>query len=822
MKPVESDREKMLHGSSTPTGLLVWKLHSLDHRMASVRYRAILPIMALKQKGVKSRIYRSLSVERVRHAEAVIFVKSVTVKDLILVQRVSQHGIPLVLDLCDNIFVSKYMQKCPITPAEVFQMMASYAAVITTTGPALAQVIRKHVGSCVPIVIIPDGVETDCAAREGRRLLFHTRLVERIRQWSSVGYWINGLGKLTERVRDRVIKHLYLYTERECSQKHSSLTVSVKLQQSMAADVARGDSSFDLRLTPVDRGVIKRIIWFGNAGAEYGRFGLCDIVDIADRLVKANARVKFELLVVSNDQKAYEEQIKPLPFQSRYVGWNHQTIHDWIKQSDLAIIPNSKDEFAICKSANRAVLALQLGVPVVATSTPALEPLRDCITVDDWEEGVVRYLTTPTLVRSHLEKAQAIISKEFSDRVLADKWRHVVQIAKGVVRREEKPPQISPIASVVVVLHLVQDLDLAVPVLREGRRRNNMEVRVWVSKSLLEKSPRVLRTLRALKVPFMVIADDSMTDLIIMGFDGIDAVLTIAETNQRAHRFPHAVTKRANDAGVLTYTMQHGYENIGLTYSDSVHPIRQVKFAAKRIFVWGDLTSLHPQIRKDTRAKCVPVGCTKEPPSARPDIDALNNLGLVVGIFENLHWHRYDQSYIDKFLADCMAIAKSHQAITFLIKPHHAGRWLTSRYHGPVPRNPNLMIADPLDQKWESYTANQLLGRLDAVITTPSTVALDAARARKPVAVVGYGLDLSVYSPLPVISDARQWDEFVQQVKSVASRQVLVDLAEEFVTRKLYPGNAVSRILETIVRDTGKGVCAGGLTDRPIRALAAR
>lgn len=132
------------------------------------------------------------------------------------------------------------------------------------------------------------------------------------------------------------------------------------------------------------------------------------------------------------------------------------------------------------------------------------------------------------------------------------------------------------------------------------------------------------------------------------------------------------------------------------------------------------------------------------------------------------------------------------------------------------------MIADPLDQKWESYTANQLLGRLDAVITTPSTVALDAARARKPVAVVGYGLDLSIYSPLPVISDARQWDEFVQQVKSVASRQVLVDLAEEFVTRKLYPGNAVSRILETIVRDTGKGVCAGGLTDRPIRALAAR
>ena len=820
LEPPSSHQEENVAGSLQQ--LLVWKLHSLDHHIASVRYRALLPVRGLKRRGVVSRFYRSLSVERFRDADVVIFVKSFTLKDFILAQRIRKHRIPIVLDLCDNIFVQNYTLKYPIPPAEVFLMMARYAAVITTTGSALASLIESRLATQVPILIIPDGVETQDMAREGRRMLTGARAFDLADKLTSPGYWINGLVRVGERVQRRVmgwfsgsrnpslLAHEFKHPLGE-RKRHAPLQLG-----------AQAASDAENEQTETGRGPVKTLIWFGNSGADYGRFGLCDIVDIADPLKRLSARVNFELLVVSNNKEAYAKYIKSLPFATRYIEWDPRTIHGWIRKSDVAIVPNSRDEFAICKSANRAILALHLGVPVVATRTPALEPLRDCLTFDDWEDGVARYLTRPELVRDHLVKANAVLAKEFDVAVIAEKWMDAVRLATVRQPRQTGERKAKSVPTLVVVLHLIQDLDLAAPILKEGRKRGGLDIHVWVSKSLIEKSPRVRRMLFSLDIPFSVFPDDSVSDRIRLefgkiGFDEVDAVLTIAETNQRVHQFPHAVTKRANAAGVRTYTMQHGFENIGLTYSDSVHPISRVKFAAKTIFIWGPVTLLHPQIRQDTKVKCVPVGCTKEAVCPRVELDALDNAACVVGIFENLHWHRYDERYAERFLADCSALAEAYPKIAFLVKPHHAGRWLTSRYQGSLPQHSNLVVADPLDPQWERYTANQLLASLDAVITTPSTVALDAARIGIPVAVVGYGLDLSIYSPLPVIDDAKQWDEFIQQVTNPASRQFLLSRAKEFSQNTLCQGNATTRILETIIRDAGENAGAGKRTDATAR-----
>jgi hypothetical protein len=89
------------------------------------------------------------------------------------------------------------------------------------------------------------------------------------------------------------------------------------------------------------------------------------------------------------------------------------------------------------------------------------------------------------------------------------------------------------------------------------------------------------------------------------------------------------------------------------------------------------------------------------------------------------------------------------------------------------------------------------------VITTPSTVALDAARAGKPVAVVGYGLDLSLYQPLTIIEGGRGWEEFLRGIQDEDEHRLLAGRSAEFVTRSICGGVAVQKILRKIAGDLG-------------------
>ena len=221
-------------------------------------------------------------------------------------------------------------------------------------------------------------------------------------------------------------------------------------------------------------------------------------------------------------------------------------------------------------------------------------------------------------------------------------------------------------------------------------------------------------------------------------------------------------------------------------------------------------TPTAPGVTETTRAKCIPVGCCKVVPSEVMGLPVPVNGARVIGIFENLHWDRYDRSYAERFILDTQSLAFRHPEILFLVKPHHAGQWLTSRYRGGVPRAPNLIIADPAHPDWEQFTASQLINSLDGVITTPSTVALDAARAGKPVAVVGYGLDLSVYRPLPVLTGSEDWMAFLHNITDDGRKGVLLDQAYEFVARTIHPGVAAANIVHKIeddlrVQSTGWG-----------------
>ena len=156
------------------------------------------------------------------------------------------------------------------------------------------------------------------------------------------------------------------------------------------------------------------------------------------------------------------------------------------------------------------------------------------------------------------------------------------------------------------------------------------------------------------------------------------------------------------------------------------------------------------------------------------------------------------------FLAGVRHLAQMFPNIIFLIKPHNAGMWLTGHYKGEQPEASNLMVADPKQPFWASVSAPQLLGRLSAVITTPSTVAFDAARIELPVAVVAHGLALENYAPLQLIEKLDDWCAFVKQVLDDSQKEKLKNTDREFVGSVSLAGDAAARIADDVMAHKSK------------------
>ena len=402
--------------------------------------------------------------------------------------------------------------------------------------------------------------------------------------------------------------------------------------------------------------------------------------------------------------------------------------------------------------------ALFQGVPVVAASHPSIDGLAHLCVMDDIDRGLALFGHFPEERLRVAAAGQAFLEGRLDpDAILAD-WTPLLET------RRRAPAPVAPASTQPLLLALIdihQDLDILLPVLLTLRRRGEVRLRVAVTDWLLVESPRVLNALAAQGFDVEVHPREAVRqgDLPLLG--GVDGVLCAADTNVRAHKSGHTLTSRANARGARTYTLQHGLENIGLTYKDHLHG-EDVRFSAQTIFTWAGPERLAAWATPETRAAVMPVG---SPKAVGPATAAIRlNQGhwpRTVGVFENLHWHRFSDAYRDQVLADLRAAADAHADTLFLIKPHHAGRW-TSRNPDRVTQSANLVVIDPTDSAWEPHTAPALIASVDLVLTTPSTVALDAARTGKRVAVLGYGLELPLYDPLPIIQSLADLDTFLE------------------------------------------------------------
>lgn len=274
------------------------------------------------------------------------------------------------------------------------------------------------------------------------------------------------------------------------------------------------------------------------------------------------------------------------------------------------------------------------------------------------------------------------------------------------------------------------------------------------------------------------------------------------ESSVASHKVPHRLVQIANAAGVLTYTMQHGFENVGLTYLDPELGPR-VTFAAQRVLTWGPVASLPGKLAADTRRKCLGVGCPKIHLQHGEEMP-VNTAGKpIVAVFEGLHAPRFDTAYRQHFFADLQQMAAEFPELRFILKPHpgivvreaaHAAGLEEMAAHG-------IEVIDPGDpENCRQWPTPQLLAAARGVVTTPSTIALDAAMTDTPVAVIRYGQEIpyyDLYRPLPLLDDQEDWRRFLRQVEQnpeIPGRQTAA-----FRQRVMMPGNAADRILDAVL-----------------------
>ena len=167
---------------------------------------------------------------------------------------------------------------------------------------------------------------------------------------------------------------------------------------------------------------LANILWFGIHGGENAAYGMLDLLDQKDLLLKISKTHPLQLVVVSDSRAKFVRYIEPLPLKTIYLEWGSMPLAEILHQIDVAIIPISQNPFTVCKTNNRLAAALYGGVPTVADEIPSYRDLAPYCVLNDWEFGLRLYLDNRAIGREHVKSAKAYISEHYSIKQIGDSW----------------------------------------------------------------------------------------------------------------------------------------------------------------------------------------------------------------------------------------------------------------------------------------------------------------------------------------------------------------------------------------------------------------
>jgi hypothetical protein len=335
---------------------------------------------------------------------------------------------------------------------------------------------------------------------------------------------------------------------------------------------------------------------------------------------------------------------------------------------------------------------------------------------------------------------------------------------------------------VLAFIDLVQDVDVMLPVLQAIRADGTLRLKIAVSRWLSRESPRTEALLHEHGFDFTLVRRRDVVEGRSPSLRGMAAVISAAESSHPAHTAAHALARRARNAGLRAYALQHGFENLGLFGLEAAGAL----FASEVVFCWYPPTAVPDEVPGETRAKLVHAGRPDPLPSRE------KGHGFDVGVFENLHWERYSEADRLAFQEGFAAAAGALPRTRFLLRAHPAGGW-ADRFGHELARFGNITVAGAAEGRSRLESGADLVRGLGRVITTPSTVALDAAVAGRPVALASDGGP--AYHPLPVLRTPQDWIEFASGAGG--SRRTL----DQFLSRVLVAGDGAPRIVARLSRD---------------------
>lgn len=171
-----------------------------------------------------------------------------------------------------------------------------------------------------------------------------------------------------------------------------------------------------------------QLLWFGSHGSPNAESGMLDILNIADLLKTLSGKYDFQLNVVSNNVKKYQEHIAPLSFQSRYSEWTFETFASELRSADAVIIPITQNPFSICKTNNRLAMALNYQTPVIADGIPSYMEFSPFAFIDRWEEGLTSVLNRAPEVEAMTQKGKGYIDEHWVLPTVVGQWRALIGV----------------------------------------------------------------------------------------------------------------------------------------------------------------------------------------------------------------------------------------------------------------------------------------------------------------------------------------------------------------------------------------------------------
>ncbi|MCB9072220.1 MAG: hypothetical protein H6623_01265 [Bdellovibrionaceae bacterium] len=440
---------------------IFWKVHQLTPNIASIRYRCLIPIFESLQKTPSHRHFvRDVSCFDISSdtIDIAVFVKTTRPQDLLLAKELKKKGIPIVFDTCDNLFVEHKDEDV----RAVFMEMLKAADKVTVPTQTLKNALLDSQMGLLPenIIVIPDPIENlqhiEWAKQYAQYRMFKDILAEKnLKRLSQFlfHYLARGIFALLKGLFHLYLKMILFFFPKSLKEeienksyleineifpvwlrllcfpyvipflllrlvslgkiqipykyRYRLLARIIADSEPVSIEKERIVSSTNEPTRSVDR---INLLWFGNAGT-FGTFGMSDILLIKDELEVLNQEQPITLTIISNDYRQFLKIQSQVSFACYYIPWTLEIVYKMAPQFTCAILPNPLNEFSKGKSANRSLLCLSMGLPVVATLTPELEKLSTCVSFDLWRESILRYAQDSAFKQNHLQNYQVIFKQ---------------------------------------------------------------------------------------------------------------------------------------------------------------------------------------------------------------------------------------------------------------------------------------------------------------------------------------------------------------------------------------------------------------------------